>query len=86
MSETCTVIDAVGFENRPGEFLGDVVFLVGNSGRRQYGKAVRAVFSFYIAEFFGNQIECFIPGGFPMPAVFLRIPRVRGWAAVVFEE
>jgi len=33
MSETCAVIDIVGFKHRPGKFLGDVIFLIGDTGR-----------------------------------------------------
>ena len=43
VSETGAVIDVVGLEHRPGEFLGDVVFLVGDPGRGQHADAVAAV-------------------------------------------
>ena len=43
VSETGAVINAVGFQDRPGEFLSDVVLLVGDPGRGEDPEGVRAV-------------------------------------------
>ena len=71
MSETGAVIDAVGFKHRPGKFLGNVIFLVGDSGRGQHRQTVGAVFGFYVVKPVGYQIKGLFPGSFPQLTVFL---------------
>ena len=65
------MIDTIGFKHRPGKFLGNVIFLVGDASRGQYRKAVRPIFGLDLTELTGDQVKGLIPGGFTELSVFL---------------
>ena len=70
MSEPGAMIDIVGFKNRPGKFLGNIIFFIGDPGGGQNTDTVGPVFIFYGSQALGHQIQGFIPGGLPELAVF----------------
>jgi hypothetical protein len=43
VSETGAMVDVVRLQHRPGEFVGDIVFFVGDPGRGQHPDGVAAV-------------------------------------------
>ena len=55
------MIDTIGFKHRPGKFLGNVIFLIGDAGRGQYRKAVRPIFRLDLTELTVYQIKGLIP-------------------------
>ncbi len=61
VSEAGAVVDVVGGESRPGEFLQEVVLLVGAFGRGEEGHAVGAVLIAHAAQLAGH----FVEGGVP---------------------
>jgi hypothetical protein len=64
------MIDVVGADGSPGEFLGQVIFLIGDFGRDQNSYGIRAIFFFDPVKTGGSEIDGFIPGGFFKFAVF----------------
>ena len=70
VSETGAVIDIVGLYYRPGEFLKQVVLLIGDPGGYQHSNTIRAIFISYLSQSLANQVKGFFPGRFSKGAVF----------------
>lgn len=57
------MINIVGLEHCPGDFLAEIILLVGASGRTEKAKTVRTIGVFDMGEFFGQNREGIFPGG-----------------------
>ena len=64
MAETSTMVNIVGTDNRPGEFLYEIIFLIGKFCRTEYSDTIRPAFSHNIHYIFSNHVKCFIPARF----------------------
>ena len=62
VSETGAVIDIIGLQYSPAEFIGQVVFLIADPGRREHPDTVSAVLLLDFTELFRNQVQGFVPG------------------------
>lgn len=64
------MINIIGFKDRAGEFLQQVIFLIGALGRGQYAKSTAFCFIPDLGEASGGKAKRFLPGGRDETAFF----------------
>jgi len=71
VAETRAVVNVVSPYHRPGEFLHDVVLLIGALGGAEHPDGVAAMLFFYLTQLADHQVQGLVPGGLDELAALL---------------